>query len=276
MSKKYIKIKFIVTAIGLVVLALLCMRVGSINLSLKEIITGLIYGDSSEIEIIKAVRLPRIFIAFFTGGMLSVAGVLLQAVMRNPLADPGIIGISAGATCMNTLMLAIAPGLVVSSPIAGLLGGILACGLVYAFAWENGFKPQRIILAGIAINALFGAFGEVILYMTSSSIGGGLMSQAQSLGKGWDSVRFIVIYGTIGLVLSFVLYKKCNTLALGERNAKSLGMQVNRDRILICLVAVLLAIIPTVEVGVISFVGLVVPHLSRIIIGHSHKQLITF
>lgn len=276
MNKKYIKTKFIVTIIGALVLALLCMRVGSIDLSLKEIVVGLIHGGSSEIEIIKAVRLPRIFIALFTGGMLSVAGVLLQAVMRNPLADPGIIGISAGATCMNTLMLAIAPGLVVSSPIAGLLGGVLACALVYAFAWENGFKPQRIILAGIAINALFGALGEMISYMTSSSIGGSLISQAQSLGKGWDSVRFIVLYGTIGLILSFILYKKCNTLALGERNARSLGMQVNKDRIFICLVAVLLAIIPTVEVGVISFVGLVVPHLSRIIIGHNHKQLIPF
>ena len=276
MNKKYIKTKFILVSVCIVLLGVLCMRIGSINLTLKEIVEGLMKGNNSQVEIIRVVRLPRIFVSVLTGAMLATSGVLLQAVMKNPLADPGIVGISAGASFMNRLVLALVPTLFFSAPLFGLIGGLIACGLVYAFAWKKGFQPKRIILAGIAINAFFEALGEVVSYMGSSNMMVSVTGGAQSTTKGWDTVMLMGIYGTIGLSIAFCLYKNCDLLGLGERNAASLGMNVNVMRMIISVVAVLLAIIPTTQVGMISFVGLVVPHLGRLLVGSGHKYLIPF
>ena len=276
MKKKYIKIKFLVVCVCIVILGLLCMRIGTINLTLREIIEGLIKGNNSGVEIIKAVRLPRIFISFLTGAMLATSGVLLQAVMKNPLADPGIVGISAGANFANSVMVAFIPTLFLSAPLFGLIGGLVACALVYAFAWQKGFQPKRIILAGIAINAFFEALGEVVSYMSSSSTMVTIRGITQSTTKSWEVVWLMCIYGIIGLGIAFCLYKNCNLLALGERNAASLGVNVNLQRLLISTVAVFLAIIPTTQVGMISFVGLVVPHLGRLLVGTMHQLLIPF
>lgn len=276
MNKKYIKTKFIVVGLISVILGLLCTRIGTIDLTLSEIIMGLIKGDNSEVEIIRVIRLPRIFISFITGAMLATSGVLLQAVMKNPLADPGIVGISAGATFMNTLVMTLMPSLFLSAPLFGLLGGLIACALVYAFAWQKGFNPKRIILAGIAVNAFFEALSEVVSYMGSSNIMASLSSSAQSTTKSWDTVGMMSIYCLIGMLMAICLYKQCDLLALGERNAASLGVNVSLQRMMISIVAVFLAIIPTVQVGMISFVGLVVPHLGRLLVGTRHKCLIPF
>ena len=276
MNKKYIKTKFIVVAVISVLLGLLCTRIGTIDLTLSEIIIGLIKGDNSQVEIIRFIRLPRIFISFITGAMLATSGVLLQSVMKNPLADPGIVGISAGASFMNSLVMILVPSLFLSAPLFGLLGGLMACGLVYAFAWQKGFNPKRIILAGIAVNAFFEALSEVVSYMGSSSMMAGISSGAQSTTKSWDTVLMMSIYGIIAISMAICLYKQCDLLALGERNAARLGMNVNAQRIIISVIAVFLAIIPTVQVGMISFVGLVVPHLGRLLVGTRHKCLIPF
>ena len=131
MNKRYLKIKFIALNMIIFLLVLLCMRVGSINLSLKEIVLGLISGKSQEVEIIRVVRLPRIFVSLLTGAMLATSGVLLQAVMKNPLADPGIIGISAGANFMSKLVLILCPTLFLSTPLFSLLGGLTALSLIH-------------------------------------------------------------------------------------------------------------------------------------------------
>ena len=275
MNKKYLKTKFIAVSIIIFLLILLCMRVGTIDLSLKEILLGLISRNHQEVEIIRVVRLPRIFISLLTGAMLAASGVLLQAVMKNPLADPGIIGISAGANFMSTLILTLCPTLFLSAPLFGLLGGLIACALVYAFSYRKGFEPKQMILAGIAINALFEALSEVMSYMNSSSIMSGLAGTTQTT-KSWSTVGLMIVYGVIGLGFAIMLAKKCDLLGLGEKNAASLGMNVNLQRVMISGVAVLLAIIPTSQIGMISFVGLVVPHLSRLLVGEGHKILIPF
>lgn len=276
MKKKYVKTKFIFVILCMVGLGLISMKVGTINLGFQEIIEGLIKGDNKQVEIIRLVRLPRIFIAVLTGAMLAVSGVLLQAVMRNPLADPGIVGITAGANFMTSLVLTFMPALFLSVPIFGMIGGVVACLLVYAFAWQKGFQPKRIILSGVAINAFFEALGKVVSYMGSSNMMISVAGSAQSTTKSWGVVGLMGIYGAVGLLIAFCLYKHCDLLALGDRNAKSLGMNVARQRMMISAAAVFLAIIPTTQVGIISFVGLVVPHLGRLLVGTRHKVLIPF
>lgn len=276
MNKKYLKTKFIALGITIFVLMLLCMRIGTINLSFSEIFIGLLTGNNQEVEIIRVVRMPRIFISLLTGAMLAASGILLQAVMKNPLADPGIIGISAGANFMSGLVLAFWPGLFLSGPIFGFIGGLIACGLVYAFSYRKGFEPKQMILAGIAINALFEALSEVLSYMSSSSIMANLSGSAQATTKSWSTVCMMTFYAAIGLGIAICLARKCDLLGLGEKNAASLGINVNRQRLIISGAAVFLAIVPTTQVGMISFVGLVVPHLSRLLVGTEHKILIPF
>ena len=276
MKKKYNTLKFMVVTFSIFILAFLCVRVGTIQVSLRELIEGLILGNNPQVDIIKMVRLPRIFVSLLSGATLAVSGVLLQAVMRNPLADPGIVGISAGASFMSALVVAFMPNLFYITPLFGLIGGLMACALVYSFAWKKGLNPGRIILAGIAINALFNAGAEVITYMTGTGISPTISSASISTGKTWDVVRLMVFYGIIGLVVALLVAKKCNILALGEKNARSLGLNVNKERMMISVIAVFLAIIPTTQIGVISFVGLIVPHLGRLLIGTDHHRLIPF
>ncbi|MHA6258533.1 FecCD family ABC transporter permease [Sporosarcina sp. CAU 1771] len=250
---------------------------GTIKVTPVELIQGLLTGTNDEVSIIKDLRLPRIIIALFAGAALSVAGVLLQAVMRNPLADPGIIGVSAGAGFMSILVLAFFPTLYFFVPLFAFIGGAFAFLLVYSLSWKSGLDPLRMILIGIAINALFTGLSQGL------GFSGNAMTQSISqittstlTMKKWTDVDVIVLYGTIGLILAFVVYSWCNYLALEDRTAKNLGVNVNLARFVISLVAVLLASVATAVAGLFAFVGLLIPHIGRSLVGSDHKALIPF
>lgn len=266
-------ISFIVCFGLLVGMALYSMATGSIKIGFGELIGGLITGDNPQVEIIRDLRLPRIIVAMLTGATLAVSGVLLQSVMRNPLADAGIIGISAGAGFVSVVIASTWPMLFFYMPLFSVLGGLFACFLVYLFSWKSGLQPLRLILIGVAINAVFTGFNQVLSYQESS------VNQAASSifnMKTWDDVQIILLYGGIALVVSFFLSTWCNMLALQDRTASNLGLNVMRARIIISFVAVLLASIATAIGGLIAFVGLLVPHIARQFVGSNHKLLIPF
>ncbi len=250
---------------------------GSIHVSLVELIRGLISGSNDNVEVIKDLRLPRIIIAIFAGAALSVSGVLIQAVMRNPLAEPGIIGVSSGAGFMSMLMVSIFPTLFFYTPLFAFLGGAIAFFLVYSFSWKSGLDPLRMILIGVAINAVFTSLSQTFNYRGSytSSMVQEVTTSTLSMKK-WADVEIIVIYGTIGLILAFLVFAWCNYLALEDKTAKSLGLNVNVARFVISSIAVLLAGIATATAGLFLFVGLLVPHIGRILVGTDHKVLIPF
>lgn len=270
-------ISFIVVALLLVIVFIQSALTGSISVTPFELIHGLLTGTNDDVAVIKDLRLPRILIAVFAGAALSVAGVLLQAVMRNPLADPGIIGVSAGASFMSVLVIAMFPALFFFVPLFAFIGGALAFFLVYSLSWKSGLDPLRMILIGIAVNALFTGLGQAIGFT-----GSGLtqsMSQVTTSTltmKKWSEVEVVVLYGTIGLVLAFFVYRWCNYLSLEDRTAKSLGVNVNMARFVISIIAVLLASIATTVAGMFAFVGLLVPHIGRTLVGNDHKVLIPF
>lgn len=278
MKKKYIMIKFAIAIIGLILMVFVCTTIGTIQVSFLDLINGLITGTNKDVNIIRDVRLPRIFISIFTGASLATSGLLLQSVMRNPLVDPGIIGISAGASLFMTGVITFIPGLFFYATGFGIIGGFAACAIVYFLALKgHTLSPLRIILAGIAVNAMFEGLAKVLTYMSGTkNMMMSSLASASTTGKQWSDVIFIIILSMIGLVLAFLQYRNCNILSLGDKNAKALGVKVNQQRIMITVIAVLLAVVPTSEVGIIGFVGLVVPHLSRIIVGKEHKILIPF
>lgn len=271
------RVSFIVVIALLIVVFVQSALTGSIQVTPYELFHGLLTGTNDDVAIIKDLRLPRLLIAVFAGAALSVAGVLLQAVMRNPLADPGIIGVSAGASFMSILMIALFPTMFFFVPLFAFLGGALAFLLVYSLSWKSGLDPLRMILIGIAVNALFTGLSQAIGFS-----GGGLtqsMSQVTTSTltmKKWSDVDVIALYGSIGILLSFFVYKWCNYLALEDKTAKSLGVNVNLARFVIALIAVLLASVATAVAGMFAFVGLLVPHIGRALVGNDHKVLIPF
>ncbi|WP_342508651.1 iron ABC transporter permease [Sporosarcina sp. FSL K6-2383] len=270
-------LSFVSVIILLAVVIIISAITGSIKVTLFELIQGLFTGTNDDMAIIQDLRFPRIIIALFAGAALSVAGVLLQAVMRNPLADPGIIGVSAGAGFMSILVVALFPTLYFFVPLFAFLGGALAFFLVYSLSWKSGLDPLRMILIGIAVNALFTGLSQGL------GFSGGALTQSLSQTltstltmKKWSDVDVIVLYGTIGLILSFGMYAWCNYLALEDRTAKNLGVNVNLARFVISLVAVLLASVATSVAGLFAFVGLLIPHIGRSLVGTDHKVLIPF
>lgn len=268
---------FLIISTLLVIMIVVAISVGSVSVPLDQVIDSILNGTRGSGGIIRDIRIPRVIMGVLVGANLAVAGVLLQGVMGNPLADPGITGISSGASVVVMLVMLYFPGASASIPFYGFIGSMVACMLIYLLAWKNGISAIRIILAGVAVNAMLGGVTSMISILNSENLTGVLSWLNGNLGKkGWSEVRMLVIYTVIGLVLTIPLSKSCNLLALGDKNAKSLGYSPNVLRILISIVAVFLAGISTAYVGVIGFIGLVVPHIARMIMGTDHKVLIPF
>lgn len=270
-------ISFSIVIILLFVSIIYAAATGSIQMGFFEFIQALFDQDNSEMAAIRDLRFPRIIVALFAGATLSVSGVLLQSVMRNPLADAGIIGISSGAAFVQLFIISFFPTLFFMTPLFAFMGGAFACFLVFALSWKSGLSPLKLILVGIAINAMFTGLTEAFI-----SFGGSLnVSAASVVGSNltmrtWKDVTTITTYGAIGLIFAMALYHWCNLLVLQDKTAKSIGFNVSRARLIIAAVAVLLAAISVVVAGVIAFVGLLIPHISRRIVGYDHKVLIPF
>ena len=271
------KIIFI-SFIAVVILFLISINLGSIKVELKDLIKGLLLNtDDPKVSIIRDIRIPRVLAAIIIGANLAVSGVLLQAIIRNPLAEPSIVGISSGASLVSVIILLFFPTLNTIRPLFGFLGGLVSCILVCGLAFKKGLSPVRIVLAGVAVNAMLTAITNITV-----QFGAGTVSSVQSWLTGslanitWIDIKLLLIYSIIGHIGAFILYKSCDLIVLGEKNAKSLGLNYDLHISLICIVAVFLSATATSIGGVIDFVGLVVPHICRIIMGSGHKYLIPF
>lgn len=250
---------------------------GSIKVGGLELVQGLMTGGNKQVDVIRDLRFPRIIVALFVGAALAVSGVLLQAVMRSSLADAGVIGISSGAGFVSVLTVSIFPDLFFWMPLFACLGGALACFLVYSFAWKSGLSPIRIILVGIAVNATFSGLGQSFNYRGSYAVASVNQAVTSILTmKNWGDVRIMLVYGTVGLLLAWLVSPWCNLLALQDKSAKNVGLNVSRARLWISAIAVLLAAVATAIGGLIAFVGLLVPHIARLLVGSEHKVLIPF
>jgi len=270
-------ISFLITGAALIVLFLVAVNTGSLKASPEQILRGLFVAYDETVATIYSLRFPRILIAMLAGASVAVSGVMLQAVMKNPLADPGIMGISSGAGMAAVLVTAFAPSLYLAVPVFAFLGGVFACGLVYLLSWKGDLSPLRVILTGVAGNAFFTGLmsaGESMMganYSGAASIVNGNITM-----KTWEDFRMLFIYAVIGLVLAVFLALKCDILGLEDQTIRSLGIRVNAVRLIVSAAAVLLASISTAVVGSISFLGLLVPHIARLLVGNSHKVLIPY
>lgn len=268
---------FVLTAAALVALFLVAVNTGSLHVSPEQLINGLFVAYDDTVSTIYDLRFPRIFIAMVGGAATAVSGVLLQAAIRNPLADPGIIGISSGASLVAVLVTAFFPALFLFTPLFAFAGGMVAFLIVYGLSWRGGLSPLRIILVGVAVSAMFTGIMSAFDSGTGSTMSGvASLVDANIAMKTWDDLWTLASYAAVGLLLALFTAKRCDLLALEDKTARSLGVDVNKNRLAISAIAVLLASISTAVIGPISFLGLIVPHIARLLVGAAHRVLIPY
>lgn len=270
---------FAITILLLIILFFVSVTTGSINMTVERLLKGLFISRDPDVATIWDLRFPRVLIAIMAGAAIATSGALLQSVMKNPLTDPGIIGISSAASLLSLIIITFFPAMYFSIPIFAVGGGLIAYFLIYFLAWDGGVNPVKLILVGVALNMTFIGISE---FIKAAGGRGANLSKVQSIVQGniaqktWSDVRLLFIFTIIGLIISFILWKKCNILSLEDKTARSLGVNVDRDRFIVALVAIVLVSISTAIVGVIGFLGLIVPHIAKILVGSNNKAKIPY
>lgn len=249
---------------------------GAVNVPLNEIIAAMTGGSAGmHQQIIMNIRLPRTIVAGLVGVNLALSGAILQAVMKNPLADPHIIGISAGAGIMGIFIMLLFPDLswlITPAAFAGAMGAAI---LIYILAWKNGIQPIRIILAGVAVSAFLGAGISALMIIYSDRVHSALMWMVGGLSaRSWPQVMLIWPYTLAGMIFTLLAARHLNILQLGDELAKGLGLRVERTRLILTAAAALLAASAVSVVGLLGFVGLIVPHAARLMIGSDYRYLL--
>jgi iron complex transport system permease protein len=265
-----------------VVLLLLAMTLGlmlgAVNLGPGRVLDGLLdRGDDSLARtIVWELRAPRVLLAVMVGASLGVAGALLQGVTRNPLADPHILGLTAGGGLAATIALRAAQDFPDRwlAPVA-FLGSLAGAALVYGLSFRGGVSPTRLALSGVAVASMLTAFTTLLLVTSTFTTQAALAWLAGGLfGRGWDDFYATWPYVVIGLALSLLLLRSMNILALGDEAAQSLGLGVERVRLFAIGAAALLAGASVAAAGMVAFVGLLIPHIARFLVGEDHRQLV--
>lgn len=261
---------------GIAGMFLISVVMGSSHLSLTEIFQAFLDEGKNTVKVIvMQLRIPRALATLMVGACLSTGGALLQAVMKNPLADPGSIGVSAGASTAAITILLIYPSLTYSVPLFAFGGAALACVLIYVMAWKGGVDPIRIILSGVAVNSVLGGYSAFLQLQNADNLSGVLAFMNGSFaGITWTDLSVISMYAAFGLLISFVCIKNANALQLGDEMARNLGVRVNASRVVLSAVAAFLAAATVAKVGMIGFVGLVAPHIARMLVGSDYKVLV--
>jgi iron complex transport system permease protein len=262
--------------VSLVVLLAFGIMLGSVDIDLNEILRVLFSSDNTQnYRIIYFVRTPRVLTGALVGLNMAISGCILQGILRNPLADPGIVGVSAGAGVAAVAVMVLYPEHSALVPIVAFFGALLAVGVVFLLSWENGIQPLRMILAGVAVSAFFGALMSAIMVFNSDKIQGAVNWMAGGFqGRSWQHVNMILPYSAVGLLGALFGYRQLNALQLGDEVAKSIGTRVEAARFLLVVLAALLAASAVSVAGMIGFVGLIVPHIMRLFVGSDFEFLL--
>ncbi|MCC8023650.1 MAG: iron ABC transporter permease [Clostridiales bacterium] len=261
----------------LLVSMLLGVMVGAVSISPARIVQVLFQGDAADTDyrILYHVRLPRVLACALCGSALAVSGLLVQVLLSNPLASPNLIGANSGAGLAVAVCLLVFPTLPALVPVAAFLGALFACVLIYALSARVGSRKSTIILAGIAVSSILSAGIETIQTLVPST----LVGYNSFMTGGFSGVRMQSLYPAmgwigLGLAVAWLLRREMDVFSLGDETAASLGMRVKWVRAGLLLTAALLAGAAVSVCGMLGFVGLIVPHLARRLVGYSNRILV--
>jgi iron complex transport system permease protein len=262
-------------------ISIFSLSVGSAGIPVKKIISLILEGKgTTEYSILFDIRLPRIILGFAIGGSLSLAGVILQGMFRNPLVEPYTLGISGGAAlgvCLNIILRLDRTLGILSMPVCGFLGAILVILLVYSLSLKRGIlKIQEILLTGVMISFISSSL--IMLIMATSrteDLHGIVFWIMGSLEEpNWLLIKLMASISILGLIVSYLFCLDLNALSLGEEEAIHLGIDIEKVKKMLFLLASLLTGFSVSIAGIIGFVGLVVPHFVRMFVGGDHKILL--
>lgn len=230
-------------------------------------------------KILLYIRLPRVLVAGIVGAGLAVAGVVMQSIFRNPMADPGIIGVSSGGAFGGVVAIyfgftAIGSYMI---PLFGFIGALITLSIVYFISTSNGrTSVLTLLLTGIAISSFISACSSLIITYSNAA-------QMQQIlywlmgdlnGRDWDHLQLLILPFTLSCIVFYLFRNELDILLLGEDEARNLGINVQRTRNILLIIASLLTGVSVSLTGAIGFVGLIVPHMIRMVIGPSHRYLI--
>nr|WP_231510790.1 iron ABC transporter permease [Bacillus sp. UNC438CL73TsuS30] len=257
----------------------LSIALGAADTIIKDMWLALTTVKSQEISLIREIRLPREIAAIFVGMALSVSGAIMQGLTRNPLADPSMLGLTAGANAALAITIALIPstnyfGIMVACFIGAAIGSILVFGI--GVMKEGGFSPLRIVLAGTAVSAFLYAISEGVGIYFKISKDVSMWTAGGMIGTTWHQLRVIVPFIIMGVLLSLFLSRQLTILSLSEEIAVGLGQKTVYIKFVLFLVIILLAGASVALVGNMAFIGLMVPHIVRANVGTDYRLIIPF
>lgn len=262
----------------LTAVTLVSLSYGDYSMSIADVVKTLFgNGDTTQNMVVWELRLPRIMIALLVGMGFGVAGAMLQGLTRNPLADPGIIGINQGAAVTAVALLVWFDDVPVQwLPPAAFVGGATTALLIYIAAWKGGSSPVRLVLVGIGFAAFAGSLTTVMVVFSDIDRAGQayLWLSGSVYGRGWDSVRVLILWLVILLPLAYIFALPMNALMQDDNTVKGIGLNIEKSRFILVMISVALASASVAAAGIFSFLGLVAPHIARLLVGATYQGLI--
>ena len=265
---------YVITLSLMVLLFGLSIRLGTYTLSFEEIWAAFQPDDKNYFTLMEY-RLPRAVLAILLGGALAISGVLVQSVVRNPLASPDILGINNAAGLIAVSVLMFLPNLAFYwMPIFAFLGGVLSFVILWIVCGFN-FRPIKMAIIGVALSALWAAISHYLMLTNPVEINTAMLWLTGSLwGRSWSYLNVVLPWLVVLLPLPFIFCRDLDTLGLGENKASTLGVTVNKVQISVLVLAVALSTTAVAICGPIAFLGLVAPHLARRLVGGRHRTLL--
>ena len=265
---------YVITLSLMVLLFGLSIRLGTYTLSFEEIWAAFQPDDKNYFTLMEY-RLPRAVLAILLGGALAISGVLVQSVVRNPLASPDILGINNAAGLVAVSILMFLPNLAFYwMPIFAFLGGVLSFVILWIVCGFN-FRPIKMAIIGVALSALWAAISHYLMLTNPVEINTAMLWLTGSLwGRSWSYLNVVLPWLVVLLPLPFIFCRDLDTLGLGENKASTLGVTVNKVQISVLVLAGALSTTAVAICGPIAFLGLVAPHLARRLVGGRHRTLL--
>ena len=270
--------KMIASLLVFVGMFIVSMAFGAADTSVKDVwlaLTSHVKNDAT--LMLREIRLPREVAAIFVGAALAVSGAIMQGLTRNPLADPGLLGLTAGANAALAITLVIIPsvnyfGLMIGCFIGAAVGTIMVFSI--GFIKKGGFSPLHIVLAGAAVSAFLTAISEGVGIYFKVSKNVSMWTSGGMIGTTWGQLQIIVPFIIAGILVSLLLSRQLTILSLNEEVAVGLGQNTTRVKVILFIVIILLAGASVALVGNMTFIGLMVPHIVRAIVGTDYRYII--
>lgn len=253
------------------------LSIGTLHVDVNEVLFNLLNPDSAQPFVLETLRLPRMLMAALVGAALGCSGLVLQSMIRNPLASPDIIGITSGASAAAVCFLSFFKGTLSIEwlPVFAICGAFIASVLIYVLSWRNGVSPMRLILVGIGVSASMGAIVTLLIAVSSesTSLTAYVWLTGSVYAASWEDVKALAVWVLISLSLSLYFARRINAQELGDATSVGLGIPLQPTRISLLLLSVMMAAPAIAYAGAVSFVGLIAPHIARRFVSRSFALL---